>query len=75
MRKSIVAGNWKMHKNAAQTEELLNELVSSLLYDNLNDQGEKYFPFVGLIFNFIFFRLFFFLCINSWFLNFSLFCI
>ena len=33
--------------------ELLNELVSSLLYDNLNDQGEKYFPFVGLIFNFI----------------------
>jgi ATP synthase subunit 6 len=33
--------------------ELLNELISSLLYDNLNDQGEKFFPFVGLIFNFI----------------------
>jgi F-type H+-transporting ATPase subunit a len=33
--------------------ELLNELVSSLLYDNLNEKGEKYFPFVGLIFNFI----------------------
>jgi triosephosphate isomerase (TIM) len=30
MRKKIVAGNWKMHKNATQTQELLNELVSKL---------------------------------------------
>ena len=30
MRKKIVAGNWKMHKNAAQTAELLNELVAKL---------------------------------------------
>ena len=30
MRKKIVAGNWKMHKNAAQTEELLNELIAKI---------------------------------------------
>ncbi len=30
MRKSIVAGNWKMHKNVAQTEELLNELIAKI---------------------------------------------
>jgi triosephosphate isomerase len=28
MRKKIVAGNWKMHKNAEQTEDLLNELIT-----------------------------------------------
>jgi triosephosphate isomerase len=28
MRKKIVAGNWKMHKNAEQTEDLLNELIA-----------------------------------------------
>jgi triosephosphate isomerase (TIM) len=27
MRKKIVAGNWKMHKNAEQTEDLLNDLI------------------------------------------------
>jgi triosephosphate isomerase len=26
--KKIVAGNWKMHKNAEQTEDLLNELIA-----------------------------------------------
>lgn len=30
MRKKIVAGNWKMHKNAGQTTELLNELIAKL---------------------------------------------
>lgn len=35
--------------------EILNELISSLLYDNLNEKGEKFFPFIGLIFNFIVF--------------------
>lgn len=30
MRKKIVAGNWKMHKNAAQTKELLNELLTQI---------------------------------------------
>ncbi|GGA71170.1 triosephosphate isomerase [Flavobacterium palustre] len=30
MRKKIVAGNWKMHKNAAQTSELLSELIAKV---------------------------------------------
>ena len=30
MRKKIVAGNWKMHKNAAQTQELLSELTAKI---------------------------------------------
>jgi triosephosphate isomerase len=29
MRKKIVAGNWKMHKNE-QTEDLLNELIDKI---------------------------------------------
>lgn len=30
MRTKIVAGNWKMHKNAEETEDLLNELISQI---------------------------------------------
>lgn len=30
MRQKIVAGNWKMHKNAEETEDLLNELINTL---------------------------------------------
>ncbi|MFA9191435.1 triose-phosphate isomerase [Flavobacterium sp. FZUC8N2.13] len=30
MRKKIVAGNWKMHKNAAQTSELLSDLLAKV---------------------------------------------
>ncbi len=30
MRKKIVAGNWKMHKNAEQTEDLLNDLIAKV---------------------------------------------
>ncbi len=30
MRKKIVAGNWKMNKNAAQTKALLNELIAEI---------------------------------------------
>ena len=30
MRKKIVAGNWKMNKNAKQTEDLLNELIAQI---------------------------------------------
>lgn len=30
MRTKIVAGNWKMHKNAEETEDLLNELIDKL---------------------------------------------
>jgi triosephosphate isomerase len=33
MRDKIVAGNWKMHKNAAETENLLNELINQLPSD------------------------------------------
>ena len=33
MRKKIVAGNWKMHKNAPQTAELLNELMAKIPAD------------------------------------------
>lgn len=33
MRHSIVAGNWKMHKNASETEDLLNDLIEKLPSD------------------------------------------
>jgi triosephosphate isomerase len=33
MRTKIVAGNWKMHKNAEETEDLLNELIDKLPED------------------------------------------
>ena len=33
MRKKIVAGNWKMHKNAEQTEDLLNDLIAKIPTD------------------------------------------
>ncbi len=33
MRTKIVAGNWKMHKNAEETEDLLNELIAAVPQD------------------------------------------
>jgi len=33
MRTKIVAGNWKMHKNAEETEDLLNALINELPTD------------------------------------------
>ena len=33
MRKKIVAGNWKMNKNAEETEDLLNDLIAKLPSD------------------------------------------
>ena len=33
MRKKIVAGNWKMNKNAEQTEDFINELINKLPTD------------------------------------------
>jgi len=33
MRKKIVAGNWKMNKNAEETEDLLNDLIDKLPTD------------------------------------------
>jgi ATP synthase subunit 6 len=35
--------------------ESLYEIVSKLLFDNINIEGEKYFPFISVIFTFIFF--------------------
>lgn len=34
MRRKIVAGNWKMNKNAEETEDLLNELIDKLPTDS-----------------------------------------
>jgi triosephosphate isomerase len=34
MRQKIVAGNWKMHKNAEETEDLLNELIAKIPTDS-----------------------------------------
>ena len=34
MRKKIVAGNWKMHKNSEQTEDLLNDLIAKIPTDS-----------------------------------------
>ena len=36
MRSKIVAGNWKMHKNAEETEDLLNELIQKIPSDFKN---------------------------------------
>lgn len=33
MRTKIVAGNWKMNKNAEETEDLLNDLIAKLPND------------------------------------------
>jgi triosephosphate isomerase len=37
MRKNIVAGNWKMNKNAEETQQLIEELKTSL--DGINPNG------------------------------------
>jgi len=34
---------------------MLYETISQLLFDNLNDEGEKYFPFISVLFTFILF--------------------
>lgn len=34
MRQKIVAGNWKMNKNAEETEDLINELIQKLPTEN-----------------------------------------
>lgn len=36
--------------------ETIYEAVSQLVFDNLNDEGEKYFPFISVIFTFILFN-------------------
>ena len=36
--------------------ETIYEVVSQLVFDNLNDEGEKYLPFISVIFTFILFN-------------------
>ena len=36
--------------------ETVYEVVSQLVFDNLNEEGEKYFPFISVIFTFILFN-------------------
>jgi F-type H+-transporting ATPase subunit a len=36
--------------------ETIYEVVSGLVFDNLNEEGEKYFPFISVIFTFILFN-------------------
>lgn len=43
----IIPHNWQT------IIEILNETASSLLYDNINKEGEKYFPFISILFSFI----------------------
>nr|YP_010131926.1 ATP synthase F0 subunit a [Odontella regia]QQD79305.1 ATP synthase F0 subunit a [Odontella regia] len=45
----IIPNNWQI------LIESIFETVSQLLYDNINAEGEKYFPFVAVIFTFILF--------------------
>ena len=49
-------GNFFLIPNNWQTIiEILNETASSLLFDNINKEGEKYFPFISVLFTFIVF--------------------
>lgn len=48
MRKNIVAGNWKMNKNLAEGEDLVNELVSKLKGEKLNCEVIVATPFIHL---------------------------
>ena len=36
--------------------ETIYEVVAQLVFDNLNEEGEKYFPFISVIFSFILFN-------------------
>jgi len=45
----LIPSNWQV------LIEMLYETISQLLFDNLNDEGEKYFPFISVLFTFILF--------------------
>ena len=45
----LIPNNWQV------LIEMLYETISQLLFDNLNDEGEKYFPFISVLFTFILF--------------------
>lgn len=44
---SFVPNNWQT------LLEMINDTVASLIYDNTNKEGEKYFPFISVVFIFI----------------------
>jgi len=43
----IIPNNWQL------LIELLYDTISQMLYDNINEKGEKYFPFISVMFCFI----------------------
>jgi len=45
----LIPNNWQV------LIEMIYETISQLLFDNLNNEGEKYFPFVSVLFSFILF--------------------
>lgn len=45
----LIPNNWQV------LIEMLYETISQLLFDNLNNEGEKYFPFISVLFTFILF--------------------
>ena len=46
----LIPNNWQL------LLESIYEVVSQLVFDNLNEEGEKYFPFISVIFTFILFN-------------------
>ena len=46
----LIPNNWQL------LLETIYEVVSQLVFDNLNEEGEKYFPFIAVIFTFILFN-------------------
>lgn len=46
----LIPNNWQL------LLETVYEVVSQLVFDNLNEEGEKYFPFISVIFTFILFN-------------------
>ena len=45
----FIPNNWQI------VIEICYETISQLLFDNLNIEGEKYFPFISVLFTFILF--------------------
>lgn len=45
----FIPSNWQI------LLEIIYDIVSQLLFDNINSEGEKYFPFISVLFTFILF--------------------
>ena len=43
----LIPNNWQLLLETAY------EVVSQLVFDNLNEEGEKYFPFIAVLFTFM----------------------